>query len=161
MVGAAIAGGAAQNKSLPIVAGVVVLGVAALAYFGVARPIMCRTGIISCRRDRREDDNIKKLEDKLIKSPQFATDYWTKTSVTIDANAAMIYADELEDELTSWTGQDEEVIYGTLRSIGGARNMSYVADYYQIRHGESLAEKLIDKLSSREIETVANILNIR
>ena len=143
-VGAATASGLAQNKWTPVVAGVLIVGIVAIVYFGVARPILCKTGVLNCRKNKRR----KKLEDKVKRSDALNPNFYRASQVTMTHFAAKVAADELEDDLSG--ADDEEAVFGILQSAKSTNNMSLISHYFQLRHGESLADRLTYDMGSEE-----------
>lgn len=154
MVGAAAAHGLAQNKWTPIVAGVVIIGVSAVAYFGIIRPIMCRTGIAkNCGSDKRR----KKLEERLKKSDGFNPNFYIASKLTITHQRAKEIADKLNKALSG--ADDEEAVYALLADAKNLNNLSLISYYYQMRHKQSLVDNLAyDMGSEEELQRMVSIV---
>ena len=143
----------AKNKWTPIVLGVVILGVAAVAYFGVVRPILCKTGIATCSGDRRR----KKIEEKLKNSDSFNPNFYQASKITMSHTQAKTIADKIEKALSG--ADDEEAVYGLLRDAKNANNLSLISFYYNQRHQQSLVDNLIyDMSSEEELQRILNII---
>jgi hypothetical protein len=153
---AAIADNLTKNKYFPIVAGVLIIGIVGIAYFGVARPIMCKVGVMECRDERRR----KKVEKQIREFKGFDPNFYKATQLTIGHDLAKKYADDLKDSYGGiFTNDDEEKVYSILQSFKNKHNASLVSKYYVMRHNKALVDDVLDHMGSdTEVERISEII---
>lgn len=144
MAGAGAAEGLAKNKWTPIVVVGGVVGVIALVYFGIYRPVMCKFGVIECADDKK----IKALKVKIQRNEGFNPNFYDATKLTISHDLAKETADKLYDAL--YGNDDEEAVYSLLASAKNINNLSLVSKYYFQRKGVSLVDNLVGDMDSLE-----------
>jgi hypothetical protein len=151
LAGAKAVEGLAQNKATPYVIGGVLLLVSGVAYFGIIRPILCKTGVVSCKND-------KKILD-LMKYKGFNPNYSRPSKTTISHSRAKKLAKKIK-EAGGFFNDDEGGFYSVLEEIGSADNLSLVARMFSAKKYGSLAEYVMDHLDeTEEIKRVKDILN--
>lgn len=153
MVGKLIAGETigklAQNKYTPWIIGGVVLGSLALAYFGVVRPLFCKFDILDCG----EDDAEKRLMNLNAFNPNLAN----KTNTSITHDRAKELAEIIYDGF-GFFNDDEEAVYGAIKSAGSVYNMSLVSRMYQAKYKEDLGSAIADSFNQEEMDKVTSII---
>lgn len=147
---AAQAAGQAKPANLLIVGGVVV-GVTAIAYFGIVRPVMKKLGLVA---DKKYIRNLAKISDYKGFDPTF----YRPSKVTISADRAKILADMAKDSV-GYFNDDESNLYSILQEAGTPDNLSFLAKTYNIRHKGSLGQLYFDYMGRpAEVERVKQIL---
>ncbi len=151
IAGAKAAEGLAQNKATPYIVGGILLLISGVAYFGVIRPILCKTGIASCKND-------KKILD-LMKYKGFNPDYARPSKTTISHERAKTLAKKIY-KAGGFFNDDEGGFYSVLEEIGSADNLSLVSRMFTAKKYGSLAEYIMDHLDeTEELKRVKDILN--
>ena len=153
LIAAAAAGKLAENKWTPVIIGGVVVGVVALAYFGVYKPILCKFGVVECKSSKQND----KIEGELLSHKALNPNFYQARYITISHEFAKSLADDIEDAL-SGIGDDEDAVYSVIKSSGSEHNMSLISHYYKIRHQEDLSARIIRDFNSDERKTVLELL---
>lgn len=143
------AGKLAQNKATPYVVGGIVLVALGLTYFGVVRPILCFTGIVSCKSD--------KLSKELVALKAFDPNYGNPALVTITHDNAKKIADDIYDAI-NWYNDKESEIYNSLQQAGSTHNLSLVSRMFAAKYNESMVEYISGRLNSDEMEKVQEII---
>lgn len=151
MVGAAAVGGLAQNKYTPIVIGVLVVGVVAVGYFGVYRPLGKKLGFVKTKDDKEAD----KLEDLSFFNPELAKSHPSR--VTISENRANTLAKIIYDS-DGWFNDDEDNVNGAFREMGSKYNLSYVSQVFINRYNKDLHTYISKFLDSNELSDVYTII---
>jgi hypothetical protein len=147
---AAQAAGQAKPQNLLIVGGVVV-GVTAIAYFGIVRPVMKRLGLIP---DRKYIKNLAKISDYKGFDPTF----YRPTKVTLSPERAKILADTARNSVGVFN-DNESALYAVLQEAGTPDNLSYLAKIYNIRHKGSLGQLYFDYMGRPdEVARIKQIL---
>ena len=151
--------GAAQNKTLPIVAGVLVVGAVVGSYFLIIRPIMKKVGVI-------KDKEYTKLIKKLTTSNKLDPNYFDESKRSISHSRAKEIAHLLNGSffVDYGSGIDfgthVEETFAALRSAKNAHDMSLISFYFQNRYGKSLVDTMIDELDEDELRRVAQTLSL-
>lgn len=143
IVAAAAVEGLSKNKAAPYVLGGLIL-VSAVGSFFIVRGVLKKIGLI-------EDKKKQRLIKRLIKLNHFNPSFYEPSKISIDNFRAKEIADQIEEAM-SGVGTDEESLYGAVREVSNPHNMSLVSKEYQIRHGESLIDAIVDELNTNEIE---------
>lgn len=131
MIASKAAEGFAQNKATPYLIGGLVIAGGVLAYVAVVRPILCMTGAVKCKKDKKALN--------IMKYKGFDPNYYRPTKVTISPHRAKELADQIHDS-GGFFNDDEGGFYAALEEAGNADNLSYISKMFSIRHRQSLAE---------------------
>ena len=139
-----------KNKATPYVIGGLVLLSLGVTYFVIVRPILCLTGMKTCKKDK------KALNIMSFKG--FDPGYYRPEELTISPARAKKLADRLY-HAGGFFNDDEGSIYGALEEAGNAHNLSYISKLFAIRHDRSLAEFLTYHLDdAAETDRIKDIL---
>jgi hypothetical protein len=122
-----------------IVYGVVALGVVALAYWGIIKPILNAVGITRDKEEREGDEAQAKLSRKQVLSPLFYRS--NKDKVTISSGTASESAYNIYNG--KWGGcggfcDDEDLAVGSITSAGSLVNISYISHVFDSIYGTSM-----------------------
>lgn len=142
-----------DNKAL-IIGGIAVLS--AVAYFGIARPLFQKFGLIDDKFDRQA----RRLYGKLSQSGHFSLSYYKNNESNITLNT--INAQDIAKNIKNAWGiinDDESSIYANLEFIRTYADLSYVAYWYSQYAGKSLLDDLYEKMSSKEFLRIESIYN--
>ena len=123
--------GLAQNKATPYIIGGLVIAGGILTYMAVVRPILCMTGTVKCKKDKKALN--------IMKYKGFDPNYYRPTKVSISSHRAKELADQIYNSGGIFN-DDEGGFYSALEEAGNADNLSYISKMFFIRHGQSLAE---------------------
>lgn len=155
LLAAGAAKGLAENKNAPIVVGALIIGVVALGYFGIYRPIirprLCKTGILTC------ETKDQKLDRKIARFDGFNPKYFDRFRLTISDATAKVIRNNIKSAL-SGAGTNEEELYSALLQAGTKHNLSLVSHYYAAAYGKSLADAINDDTNYTEKKRVWDIL---
>jgi hypothetical protein len=136
-----------------IVYGVIVLGVAAIVYFGVIRPVTNFWGLTDDKEDREGKKDFKRLSKAQTLSP--AAYKKNPQWVTISSQTAS----RLASDAKSGKGlvyDNEDLGVGAITGAGSQINISYVAHKFQKAYGESLEGFLYSYLEPEDWSTIDN-----
>lgn len=124
-----------------------------VAYFGVIRPILKKTGVI----DTPESKEMDLVNDKLWVGGYWNPKWYVNNGgANIDDNMAKRYAETVYDAIWGW-GTDEEAIYGVFERLGSKGNISKVAEAYgRLYSNSSLVEGIKGDLGDEEALTLAS-----
>lgn len=151
LVAAKAVEGLAQHKATPYLIGGLVLTGLGLMYYFVLRPVLCLTGKVTCKGDKKALD--------IMKYKGFDPNYYRPLKVTLSAQRAKELADQLYDA-AGWLNDDEGRLYSALEQAGSADNLSFIAKMFAIRHGRSLAEHLTEHMgSAAEMQRIKDIID--
>jgi len=128
----------AQNKTLPIVLGVLVVGVVGFSLWKGKR-IMCSLGLATCDSNYR-----KRLSDLKFLYPN----YYDATKISITHQQAKVISDEIESSLNG--ADDEEEVYASLQKAKTRNNISLVSKYFSQRHSESMIDRIAYDMGSKD-----------
>ena len=139
-----------------IVYGIVVLGVVAVIYFGVLRPVAKKVGII----DTKEEKEGKKKYARLSKQQALSPAAYKKNPewVTISSQTAA----KLASDAKSGKGliyDNEDLGVGAVTGAGSQINVSYVAHKFQQSYGENFETFLYSYLEPEDWTTIDNYLS--
>ena len=138
-----------KNKATPYIIGGVVLVTLGLTYFGIVRPILCYLKVLDCGRNANETD--------FITLDAFNPQVGNPSNQTISYDRAKSLAKQIYDSI-SWYNDDEEAIYGAIRSSGSVANLSMVSRMYLVQYEEDLGGELADALNEDEMSKVKEII---
>lgn len=143
---------AGKSKATPWIVGGVIVAVTAISYFGFARPIMNLFGITESSEDR--------TAARLKGLSAINSNYWRNRShkVTLTPVKAKEIA-KLVYNSTSWYNDDEEQLYGAIRSAGSDVNLSYVAYVFQEQYKSDMLSYIENFLNSSELSNVKTIIS--
>ncbi|MCI5054607.1 MAG: hypothetical protein MRY83_00795 [Flavobacteriales bacterium] len=150
VAGAKAVEGLSQNKATPyIIGGIILVGIG-ITYFGVIRPILCKTGIADCKSS-------KKIRD-IMSYKGFDPNYARPEKVTLSHDRAKQLATQIYDA-GSWYNDDEGAIYSALEEAGSADNLSLISRMFSAMKYGSLAEYITYYLDDAdEVARVKDIL---
>lgn len=105
-------------------------------------------------------NEILSVEENLRSYKGFDTGYWEGVTQKelLFPSQAQDFANNLEEYLTGWFGDDETLIYQAFRDIGSPEHLSQVSYYYLLNHKENLIDKLTADLDGGELVTVYSII---
>jgi hypothetical protein len=141
-------------------------GIAAIAYFGVLRPILKKVGIVKSAEDLLviNQANIPNQQNPF--SPAFYK-YGPAGTKLLTVAAADQYAARIYNAM-GWVYDDEAAVYSVFRSLSAQSQVSFIAERFKIKYGSDLLEFLkkgknqinaASGLNSDELATVINIVN--
>lgn len=146
---AAQAVGQMDTKKALIVGGVV-LGVVAIGYFGIIRPVLKTVGIVP---DRKAIKNLKQVKDY----KGFDPTVYRPSKVTISPDKAKQLASVIYDSVGF--NDDEEAVYGALQQMGGFDNLSYTSKVFYARYKKSMGDYIGYYYGgSNELDRIKDIL---
>ena len=138
-----------------IIYGVVVVGVLALAYFGVIKPILEAVNVIDTKEEKKGKKDSAKLSRKQVLSPSLYRD--NKGKVTITSGQANTKATSVYDgKGTVW--DDESMGVGAITSAGSLVNISYIAHAFNNVYGKDMASYLNSYLEPEDWTTIDNYI---
>jgi len=127
-----------------------------MIYLLVARPIMRRLGIIKTAEDKKRDKQAAEF-GTTTDSP-FSPRYWktVKEAKILTKASAEKLADEINDAI-GFFSDDENKVYGVLRSLNWKTQLSYLADIFFQRHKMDLYQLLNRNLGDSEMDIINGI----
>ena len=139
-----------------IVYGIVVLGIVAVVYFGVIRPVTNKLGLTNDEQDRKG----KKAVERLSKAQALSPAAYKKNPswVTISSQtAAKLAADAKSGKGLVYDNEDLGV--GAITGAGSQVNISYVAYKFQQSYGENFESFLYSYLEPEDWTTIDNYIS--
>jgi hypothetical protein len=156
LIAASAAKGVAESKYGPLIIVGTIVGVAAIAYFGIyrglIRPKLCSTGILDCETKEQ------RLARKIARFEGFSSSYYDPTKTTITPTAAKVKADQINDAF-GFFNDNESLLYGALDSVGSKANLALVSIVYFDRHGISLPDDINARISYSEKKRIYDIIS--
>ena len=149
------------------------LAIIAVAYFGIIKPILNKTGITTSATERGEESEIKKIETAPPESNPFDPKYY-KSAAARRAGALLLYsakATELSRIIYNAMGyfsDDESAVYSVFRSLQTKSQVSFLSEKFRQLYNIDMLEFLkrgknqynpASGLNTSEIATVINIVN--
>lgn len=127
-----------------------------MVYLLVARPIMRRLGIIKTAEDKKRDKQAAEF-GTTTDSP-FSPRYWktVKEAKILTKASAEKLADDINDAI-GFFSDDENKVYGVLRSLKWKTQLSYLADIFFQRHKMDLYQLLNRNLGNSEMDIINGI----
>jgi hypothetical protein len=141
-------------------------GIAALAYFGVLRPILKKVGIVKSA----EDILVLNQSNVPNKDNPFSSAFYKyggAGALLLKVSIADQYADRIYNAM-GYVYDDEAAVYSVFRSLKTQSQVSFLAERFRIKYGVDLLEFLkkgknqfnaASGLNSDELATVINIVN--
>jgi len=129
---------AKQNEKL-----LINLGILAIAYFGVIRPILNKIGITQSRQDKAEEQTIKEAESGGASTNPFDPNFYRKSpagSLLITTAEAVKRANLIYNcSAPNFLYQDDEAcITSAITSLKTQSQVSFLADTFQKKYNTSL-----------------------
>lgn len=155
LIAASAAKGLAENKYSPFIVGGLIVGIGAIAYFGIyrglVRPRLCSSGILEC------ETKGMKLDRKIAEFDGFNPTYYEPFNLTISYEKAKALRNQIRDAIKG-AGTNEESLFSAIQSVGSKHNLSLVSKEYQAQYGTSLADSINDDTSYTEKKRILDIL---
>lgn len=130
---------------IPVVVGV--------AYFGIIRPILKKTGVI----ESPEDKEVEKINDTMVMGKYWSPSWYKANGgVSISEQQAINEANALVEGVDYFWGTDEEKIWGVFERLGSKGNISKVSEAYARINNESLIERLKSELGDDDLMVIAS-----
>ena len=114
-----------------------------VAYFGIIRPILKKTGVIDSNEEKKGKKALSKLSGMQVLSPQLYLN--NKDKVSISSSVANTLATQIyEGKYGGCIGccDDETKGVGAITSAGSKVNISYIAYQFNILYGASMESYL-------------------
>ncbi len=145
----------AADTKKTIVYGVIVLGVAAIIYFGVIRPVTNKLGITDTKAEREGKKDYARLSKQQALSPAAykKNPQWVSIS---SQTASRLASDAKAGKGLVYDNEDLGV--GAITGAGSQINISYVAYKFQQAYGENLEGFLYSYLEPEDWTTIDNYI---
>ena len=124
----------AQFTRVVILSAIALVGVGVI-YFGIARPIMCKLRIISCKKQEENDQQILENFD----NKGFDPEYFRTHTPSMSWDRAKSLA-EIAYKAGGVFNDDESKLYSVLQEAKTYANLSLIASVFKNKYNESLAE---------------------
>lgn len=136
------------------------LGGSALAYFGVIRPILKRTGIVKSAEESRKEREFEKADEEAAGagtgSPWNPNFYKSRRgAVLLPASTAATYAKQIFDAY-GWFNDDEDAVYRVFSAMKYKTQLSQLADVFAARYSADLYNYIRDFFNDDEMKIVLN-----
>lgn len=113
----------------------ITVAVGAVGYFLIVKPVLCKLGVVTCRKQRKQDKQILENFD----NKGFDPNYWKTKNVTIQWDRARKLAEDVYNAAGTFN-DDEGPFYALLQEVNTYANLSLVSYVFQNKYKESLAE---------------------
>lgn len=150
-----LASNVAKNKATPYIIGGVILVSIGLTYFGIVRPLFCKFGVLDCGKTKEEIEfyELDAFNPQIASPNNISISYDLARKLAIQIHDALGYGSVLR-----LFDDDEDAVYGALRSAGSVADLSLVSKMYASIYNESLVARLTSKLNSSELDKVKSII---
>jgi len=132
------------------------VGLVAVGYFVIVKPLFEFLGLKSSKDDKEAADNIENFKGWNPLYFQEVSDAKKKTTYITTAGADKV-AKQIFDAF-NWYNDNEEQIYGTLRLLKNQVQLSQVCYRYSLIYKVDLGREIQSRLSDSEFTQVVNIV---